>query len=365
MNQFQLSPGGTPNPSLPRYGKLDNLQAIHERNVERFKTFYAMGNRVLPNQHPLVQFLLQLSININWTPAELYNYIELQSKKIASNVGITSLYNRGKDHAESVYPESNHRTLIVMPFEKPEFNQDNVTETLSLGRVCLKPIMTTSKTHYWNLDHLIDTVQRVGEEQTFTVLELDVYQFVFGYYWYLKERIENNVNVGLTPHHYVLLCLLDTYVWHNALVNLNLIAEGDDVTVQRSGFALEQYNFQQNEYNSWIRKQLLGERIKSPNEWLKLSVSSFRSLNLSDMVFSHRQQSMMFVQLGWVYTLASLHWAKGYLYFMDFMGSYDPITTSKLKTFYKIPVNYNSNQIKDPYWARFYINVWKDLKDHV
>ncbi|WNV45885.1 hypothetical protein [Aeromonas phage AerS_266] len=364
MNQFLLSVGGGTKPNLPLFGKMNNLRAIHKRNVERFKSFYGMGNRVLPNQHPLVQFLLQLSIDPKWTPNELYDNIVMSSKKIASNVGITSLYNRGKNHSLSLYPEENHHTLLVMPFDKDlngKWEPDNEGTVRTNTTAALTPLMTTSKTHYWNIDHLIDGVVRKAPEDVYSVLELDPFALAFGFYWYLKERIKNNINVGLTPHHYVILVLMEAYIAHNNLTVLNLITDNENVVVQSSGFAMESYNHLQNEHTGWARTTLLSERIKTSGEWVSLCGNCFYDIDNRKSVFSQRSDSVMFVQLGWVYTLCSLYWASSYLFFMDFMGSFDPMVTSKLKTFYKIPMNFNTNQIKDPYWNSFYINVWKNL----
>lgn len=364
MNQFLLTAGGGTKPGLPLFGKINNLRAIHKRNVEKFKSFYGMGNRVLPNQHPLVQFLLQLSIDPSWTPNVLYDNIVMSSKKIASNVGITSLYNRGKNHPISVYPEENHRTLLIMPFDKDldaKWKPDEIASIKTTITPALTPLMTTSKTHYWNLDHLIDGVSRKATEDIYTILELDPFALAFGFYWYLKERIKNNINVGLTPHHYVVLVLMEAYISHNNLTILNLITDNDNVTVQQSGFAMEQYQHLQNEQIKWARSILLSERIKSAGEWVNVCDGSFDDARNHKALFPTRSESVMFVQLGWVYTLCSLYWTSSYLFFMDFMGSFDPTVTSKLKTFYKIPMNFNTNQIKDPYWNSFYSNVWKNL----
>lgn len=363
MNQFLLTPGGT-KPSIPLFGKLQNLRAIHKRNTERFKTFYGMGNRVLPNQHPLVQFLLQLSVDPNWTPNQLYDNIVMSSKKIASNVNITSLYNRGKDHPLSVYPEENHHTLIVIPYDKDLetfWEPDKIASIKKTMTPALTPLMTTSKTHYWNMDFLIDGIVRKTTEDVYTVLELDPFALAFGFYWYLKERIMNKINVGLTPHHYVMLVLMETYIAHNNLVILNLITDNEPISVQPPGFALEQYSHLQNEHTRWARSVLLSERIKSAGEWINICDGCFEEVRSYKSVFPKRMDSVMFVQLGWVYTLCSLYWGSSYLFFMDFMGSFDPTVTSKLKTFYKIPMNFNTNQIKDSYWNSFYCNVWKNL----
>lgn len=358
MSQFKLSLSDVKVP-VAEYPGLGNLKRIMDRNINSFRDFYSMGNRVVKNQHPLVQYLLQLSINTEWEPSYLLNYLLLNHKKVASMVGFTSIYNRGKDFAEWFYPESNHRTLVVVPFDTSWSENVNIPEFVHPGG--LTPIMTTSETHYWNIDHLLDSVPRTLEDQTFTVLELDVFGFVFGYYFYLKDRLDRDINVGLSPHHYVTLVLMDLYPQHNELVNINCLFSATEPEVQKSGFALEPYIPQLSKYIHWGRKLLMRERIKTFAEFLNI----FKPVSCwgRDEWLTHEvPKTMMLAQLAWVYTLSSFHWCYIYLWFMAFVGNEDPIVESRLKTFFKIPVNYNANQIKDPNWQSFYINCWNDLK---
>lgn len=361
MAQFSIIPSQIKVP-IPVYSGLENIRKILSRNVKRFESFYSMGNRVLDNQHPLVKFLLELSVDVKWTPEYLFNLVEVKHKQIASQLGFNSVYKRGRNYTEWFYPELNHNVMVTVPFDdSPLYSATNYPDenTHPSG---LYPLMTTSTIHYWNIDHVIDTIPRSLPNQAYTVIQLDVYQFVFGYYWYLQKRIKDGIKGGLTPHHYCSLVLMDLYIKHNEMVNLNCLVENRVPQVQDCGFAMEPYIQPLEKYLNWGRRFLMTERIKSFSEYMEVIKPVF-DVDRTELMFPRVPKSMLLSQMAWVYTLQAMYYVTGYFHFMDFTGSPDGAIESRLKTFFKIPMNFNTNQIVALEWSYFYSVIWKDLKE--
>lgn len=357
MAQYHIK-SGRPVRALPAFPPLGTLRKILDRNFDKCLEHYSMGNIVLPNQNPLVQFLLQLSIDPTWDVDTLKLNLELNIRKVASQVKFTSIYNRGKDFSLTLFPESNHRTLIVTPYEETVYDFDK-GETGS----ALRTIMTTSTKHYWNPKELTDAVSRTLPNDTYSVVELDPIKLAAGYWFYLKHRIQNGINVGLSPHHYCFLELIKFYREHNNVVLFNLVSEDVKVEVQSAGFAMESYTERLDSYCSWLLRYLKVNGVKNFSEYTTLFSPIYSGMSIPETIVPFHPKTMMFVQLAWVYTLSSLYWMNGLLKYQDFLGYEDGMEESSLEVFFRINENFNGNQILDPYWKKFYLELWKEVKN--
>lgn len=345
--------------SVPQYGGLGNLQHIFNRNIENYKRFFSQGNRVVPSQHPLVQLLQHFSVDITSDAESLFNLVELKARQYASLMNITSLYNKGKDHLDTVFPESNHHTLFVLPFDNEYgITIDNLSREKVLELPILSTIFSTSNVQYWDISQLLDSVVRTSNEAFYSAIQIDIHRLVLGYYYYLQERVKSDIHVGLTPQHYIFLVLLDYYPVHNQTILLNYTA-GDKVVIQDPPFAFTDYSVDLTKYVTWKKKKLMSDRLRSFTEYMDYHPTDYP---LSGP-FIPSGKSLMFVQLGWIYTLAVLYWIKPYLDYMDYMGYQDPVIESQLRTFYKMNPAFILNQIKDPYWKNKFNNVYLDLKN--
>lgn len=358
MSHFKLKSNGLQY-SVPQYGGLGNLQRIIARNRENYRKYFQLGNRVVPSQHPLVQLLQHFSVDIVSGSESLFNLVELKSRQYASLVNLTSLYNKGKDHLDTVFPESNHHTLFVVPFD----NEYGLTiDDLSREKISEQPILSTifstSNIQYWDLSKLLDSEIRKSQEDFYTAIQVDVHRLVLSYYYYLTDRVSNDINVGLTPQHFIYLVLMDYYPVHNETVMLNYTA-GDRIVIQDPPFAFTDYAMDLDKYVTWKKKKLMSDRLRSFTEYMEYHPTLYPNSG----PFINCGKSQMFIQLGWIYTLAALYWVKPYLSYMDYMGYQDPIIESQLRTFYKLNPAFILNQIKDPYWRNKFHNVHLDLKE--
>lgn len=349
--------------SLPSFPLLGSLRAIMDRNWKNCFDYYTQGNYVIPNQNPLVQFLIQLSIDPNWTAEELEIQLTLNIKRVASQVGFTSIYNRGKDHTGSVFPEENHRTLIVVPFEE-DYNWKNDGETEYETRPVLRTIMSTGVKHYWNPVELIDGIKRTAADEVYTILELQAYRFANDYWHYLRGRIKEGRNIGQSPHHFVLYSILTAYMQYNATVMLNLVSEDCEPEIQNTDFALEPYAHRINSYTQWLNHILMINGVKHMCEYSALIKSPYSDFFPQSGVVPLRAKSIMFSQLAWAYTMSNLYWVEGFLGFMDFLGREDGIEMAALRTFFKVNPSIDMGQIKNELWRKKYKDIYDDVKKY-
>lgn len=348
---------------LPSFPLLGSLRAAMDRNWKNCFDYYTQGNFVLPNQNPLVQFLIQLSINPDWTAEELEIQLTMNIKRVASQVGFTSIYNRGKDHTGSVFPEDNHRTLIVVPFEE-DFDWQEDKETDYEFRPVLRTIMSTGVKHYWNPVELIDGIKRTSIEDIYTVLELQPYRFANDYWNYLRARRNAGRNIGQSPHHFVIYALLTAYMQYNATIMLNLVSEDCAPQIQSTDFALEPYVHKLNSYTEWLNHILMINGVKHMGEYSALIKSPFSDYGPLSGVVPVRSKSIMFVQLAWAYTMSNLYWMEGFLGFQEFLGREDGVELAALRTFFKVNPAFDLNQIKNELWKKKYKEIYESVKKY-
>lgn len=364
MSTFILQDNGIDYP-YPYYAKLDNLNRIMARNRERYFAFSSAGNRVVNNDHPLVSLLLEMSVDVSWTPEYLMAVINSKGKRISSQVNFTSLYNSGKNFTGQFFPENNHNTMVVVSMDEASSSvQSTSAPSKNINRVkSLHPLFTTGTNHYWDIQHVIDTVARTSSSDIYTTLELDLPAFVMGYYWYLKDRLEREISIGLSPHHYVLLVIMDMWMEYNDLVTINLSVDDTPLTVGRAPFALESYSVFVDEYSKWKRTTMTGVVMKTFTQYAGYHRSIYKKDTLKEYLFTNPGKSLFFMQMNWVWTLQSLYWVQGFLDLGNFVGFEDPKVGSELRTFFKTNPTVFTNQISDPLWKKFFINIYNDVKE--
>ena len=359
MSYFKLSPNGL-NYAVREWGTLGNLRRIMARNDDRYEDWIKLGNRVLPNENPLVQFLLMFSVNVEWEPNYLINVIDTHIQQYASAVNFTSLYNRGKNHPLSLYPEKNHNTLLVVPFDKPSASQINSYFNNEINTlVPIFPIYTTDTKQRWNTIDLIDTKVYELANPAYTIAQIDVYALVIGYWRHLKRGVE----WGNSPHGYLAgLPLMNFYLYHNELTNYNYLnGNAGKIEVRKGPFNLEPYFQNLIDYTDFKNRYLLSQPMKSFTNFVEVNAVTNISVDQSKMIFPQAGKSLFFVQMSWVWTIASLGMVKPYLEYSNFIVDVDGKLRSDLKLYYKMSVTSQENQIKDPIWRKHFSMLHEEV----
>lgn len=364
MSHFTLRDNGL-NYSLPLYGRMDTLCRIMSRNRDRFLEFFSQGNLVVDNRHPLVQLLLEVSVDVTWEPDYLFSIIDTKGRRALSSVGITSLYNNGKNFCEWFFPETNHNTLVVtsMDVKSSSLHNTNLVSN-KISYDSLHPIMSNGNRHYWNLQHLIDTVKRTAPNQIFTILQLDIHEFIMNYYWYLKDRMERGISVGLSPHHYVTLVVANMWMEYNDVVTINCTVDNTKVESSGAPFAIEAYEEELWRYLLWRRRYLLGTPLKTFSQYTRIYRSIFDNKQISLPFFTNAGKSLLFIQMSWIWTLSTLHWVSGFLEISEFVGYEDPTIMSKLSMFRKLDTGFIVNECPDVNWKKFFLEILRDVKSY-
>lgn len=360
MSYFKLSPNGL-NYSVREWGTLGNLRRIMARNDDSFERYINLGNRTLPNQNPLVEFLLLFSVNVEWSQGYLINVIDIHLQQYASQINMTSLYNRGKDHVNSLYPESNHHTLLAVPFDKPSASQiDGYFNNEINSLVPLYPIYTTDFKQRWDVIELLDTQDRKAPRDLFTIVQMDAYALIIGFWRWLKSNRE----VGNSPHAYIAnFPLMNLYLYHNELVNFNYLnSNGAKIDVVKGKFTLEPYFTQLTEYTDFKNRYLLSQPMKSFSNFVQVNAVTNITVDQRKMLFPTTGKSMFFVQMSWLWSLAALGMVKHYLEYSNFVGSVDGLMKADLALYYKVSLSTQTNQIKSDVWKEHFTMVHDQVR---
>lgn len=359
MSYFKLSPNGL-NYSVKEWGTLGNLRRIMARNDDSFEKYINLGNRTLPNQNPLVQFMMLFSVDVEWSKDYLINVIDANIQQYASSVDLTSLYNRGKNHQRSVYPELGHNTLLVVPFDKPTSSQingyfNNEINTL----VPLYPIYTTDTKQRWDIMELINTQVTKLDQELFTIVQIDVYALIIGYWRWLRRGVE----WGNSPHGYLAAYpLMNLYLYHNELVNYNYLNDNlKSISLDKGQFALEPYFTQLGEYTDYKNRYLMSQSMKSFTNFVAVNEVTNISVDQNKMIFPEAGKSLFFVQMSWVWSLASLGMVKKYLTYCNFIGDVDGKLRSEINLYYRLTLQSQIGQIKADKWAAHFEKIWTEV----
>lgn len=361
MSYFRLNNNGLDN-GVQEYAALNNLRRIMDRNNDRFIDYIHLGNRVLENQNPLVTFIQLFSVNVEWSQEYLINVIKNNVQHYASEVNFTSLYNKGKDHIGSIYPEADHHTLLVVPFGNPSPEQIDAYFSIPLNELIpFYPIYSTDYIQRWDIMEMIDTRQRKNGTELFSIVQIDPWALLIGYYRWLKSDRE----YGNSPHGYLAAYpLMNCYLYHNELVNYNYLnGQHEKINVIKGYWTLEPYFVQLTEYTGFKHKKLLGTMLKSFRHFYRYNRAVNPIVDQTKFLFPPMYKSGMFVQLNWVWSLASLGMAKHYLQYMNFVGAVDGTMSNDLDMYFtKVQLQNQLNQIKSEPWKKHFNQVWNDVK---
>lgn len=361
MSYFKLTNNGI-RIGVREYSALGNLRRIVARDTQSFSDYIDLGNRTIQNQNPLVLLLQQFSVDVEWTPDYLISMIGSKAQSAASILDLTSLYNRGKNFTEVVYPESNHNTLLVVPFGEPSRDKINSYFKDSLNSlVPLYPIYTTDTLQRWDIMPMIDSQSYKAPTELYTIVNIDIYALVIGYYRWLKR----GVNVGNSPHAYIAnFPLMNCYVYHNELVNYNYLnGQGDKLSIDKGAFTLEPYKTQLGDYTEYKHRYCLGNVLKSFTQFFEVNQTVNPFVDQNKMIFPDTYKSLFFVQMNWVWSLASLGMVNHYLSYNNFLGSVDGQMKSQLESYFQTTsLQSQVGQIKADRWDKHFYDVWKDVK---
>ncbi|EBY9764075.1 hypothetical protein D5W64_13260 [Salmonella enterica subsp. enterica serovar Saintpaul] len=352
MSYFKLTPNGLSNP-VKEWGTLGNLRRIMARNDDTFDKYVRTNPRTLPNQNPLVQFLLLFSVNVEWTPDYLINVIDLHLNQYASTLDMTSLYKRGNDHIGALYPETNHHTLLVVPFDKPSRQQIDGYFTKEINElVPLYPIYTTDYKQRWDIMELIDTKEYKSDKDLYTIVQVDPYALIIGFYRWLKR----GVDIGNSPHGYLAAFpLMNLYLYHNELVNFNYLNSNEEkINVVKGQFNLEPYFIQLKDYTDWKNRYLMSQPMKSFTNFMGVNEVVNIAVDVDKMVYPSAGKSLFFVQMSWVWSIASLGMVKHYLEYNNLLGTVDGKMKADLKLYFQYSVSTQENQIKSLPWRQHF-----------
>lgn len=350
---------------LTLYGKLNYLTGLFERNYLKLLDYVEDGNWVAPNQNVLVQFLVDININLEWEDEYIYNYINSKHKTIASLLDITSIYKKGKDHTNIVFPEKDHHTHLFIPFGKSEYTFEDYFYNLPYETLLsLKPIFTTDTKQRWNTNDLTSNISASGSN--YTIIQLDPFALVIGYIRYCRERIKENKLVGLTPHSYIMKYpLANFYYLHNLLVSMNYCLEGIN------GYEVKEGKWNLINYDRWLKEYALYNK-NSMSKFNPKSIYHFININstlnddiLNKSIYPFMGMSESFPHLGLLYCFNSMNISIHYHRYCKYVGKPDGSFLNMVKNFLRNDIKFLSGNIADPIWKKLFIDMFKDLKKEI
>lgn len=346
------------------YGSINNIRRPVLINNIKSNDYISVGNLTLPNQHPLVKFMVMFSINPEWEFEYLVNYITANVDNYSSQLGFTSIYNKGKSFTNILFPEDKHHTLITIPFDfKPnsiESYLDNRIEDLvpfytiystdTKQRLDIKAIINSEKASYQN------------KINTYTIVQVDYYALLIGYWRYLKERDLADRNLGLSPHAYLMnFPIVNFYRYHSEYININYL---HDFNIEVDNPIWDAVNIK-DELEKYIVNRagvFQTRRLKSINHLFYNMELVNPFVNKDKMLFPNIGSSASYTQMSWIYNFHSLHMANIYMEYQEQVGYRDDSFVSLLEKFFRFPLQTIINNIKDPNWKNHFNTIYKDAE---
>ena len=363
MYYFTLNNSSTTGP-INLYGKLNYLKNIIETNNNRLDNYVEFGNLVLPNQNALVEFLMMFSIDPDWDEEYLYNIIASKANRNGSNCNFNTLFNRGVNFTNTIFPEKDHNTFFVIPFGE---NNKSIQYYKDLGYKLMCPFRTiysTDTLQRYNVANMLLSANVKNRGSEYTIVQIDPFELCFGYYYYLKERIRNNRIVGLSPHAYILKYpIANFYKQHNGYIIFNYLNnETNSIEIEDTPFNKIDYS---NLLKDFIKFQesTLGSR-KYDGIWH--FIKQVGQLNTNDTllsVYPDVKNSLSFKQLACMYNYGNLHIARIYLNYCELLGFPDGRLNNNLNTFYKENLNSVTTTIKDVLWLKHFKDIYNEVKE--
>lgn len=344
-----------------KYGR-GNLSSVLETNAERLFDYIDKGNWVLQNQNPLVQFLVNLSLDINQSDEYLYNEIASRMNRLASECKFTSLYNKGKSFTHAVFPEKEHETLIVVPFGDNAFHSQNYYFSVSVNNLRpLRTLYTTDTRIRYSTNRMTDQVP--VSKSDYTIVQLDPFALAIGYVRYCRERIASERLLGLTPQSYIANIPLATfYVQHNQYVFMNLMGE-HKFKIDDTKWTKVDISTELDKYLIWLKQTLEGMVFKSFNHFERqLKGPMYAGDELNQIIFPVTGLSLSFKQMSWVYSFGGMDWASRYLRMLQYQGRDDSAFREYLHGFFKYTYTTVSGSIPSPLWSAHFKGLYNDLQ---
>lgn len=361
MSYLNLTFNNT-NPPVNKYGRINNLKAITERNTQRFIEYGNQSNRVFPNQNPLVKFLLLFSINPEWSKDHLINVIKSKVNQYASQCGFVSLYNKGVNLPLTLFPELNHNTLIVVPYNDASSKPtDHYFEKELNELIPLYTIYTTDNMHRWDITKLLDSSSYQSEDELYSIIQMDPYALIIGFYRWLQLGRK----VGNSPHSYLrAFPLHNLYLYHNEYINFNILDPDTVLKVEKPKWVMENYTNLLKDYTQFKHKHMLTEKMKSFTHYYCYNEPTNPLVHSFDFVFPYFGKSLYFIQLDWVWTLHSLGMVERYLDYNNYLGTVDRELKTALDRFFRFPSQRIFNQFAhNPKWEKLFKELYFRIKN--
>lgn len=353
---------------LTLYGKLNYLNSLLEENHSRLRNYVDKGNWVLQNQNPIVQFIANMNIDLEWDDEYIFNYIQANYENVASLCNFTTLRNKGENHPHSVFPEKQHDVLITIPFGEPPhpmayYYEDEAYQNL----FPLRTLFTTDIKQRWSITDMTDNGNASTYQNSYTVVQLDPFALVIGYVRYYRDRVKNERLVGLTPNSYVAKYpLANFYLQHNQMVVLNYIWDGvEGMKFDKPKWAMVDYKRWVVDFAETTKNGMARVNPETIDHFIKQSFQVNQHGGATDSLYPYIGLSRSFIQLGWVYAYSGMRLAIAYADYCQWVGKPDSLFKSRANKFIRGDVNSMANQIKDPKWKALYIRMFKELKEKI
>lgn len=347
---------------IPLYGKTNYLNSLIENNNRGLIHYADKTPWSLPNQHPLVQFLILLSLDISKPDEFIYNEVAYRYKQIASTCQMTSLRNPGISFTRVIFPEKEHHTLLVVPFK----DDNDYKKYFNVPLDSLRPLMTlftTDTVLRYDTTALTSSIIPQGKS-TYTAIQVDPFALAIGYVRYCRKLIQDNTEVGVNPRAYITnLPLVNLFIQHNQNVIVNL-TEGDGISVEPTKWNKIDISRELSEYLSFQRRQEGVVTFKSFQHYINL-LSQGKNIGegLKSSIYPDNGISTAFNQLAWAYNYNEMGWAYRYLSMLAKYNQQDSVFKNEVKKFLRYNIGMLTASIKDPLWNHLYKRMFRDLLD--
>lgn len=353
---------------LVKYGKLDYLSGLLLDNLAKGTDYVGKGNWILQNQNPLIQFIVNMDINIDWEDEYIFNHIRANYLATASLCDFTCLRNPGDSHIHTLFPEKEHHVLITVPFGEPEHNWKHYYEDEAYQNLYpLKTIFTTDIKQRWAVHEMTTHGNVTRGDSTYTVVQLDPYALIIGYVRYYRDRVKKGFYLGLTPAAYLSKHpFVNFYFQHNLMVTTNYAVDGiTDIPSDKPKWALVPYTKQMADYVSFIKSTMFAVNPDSVHHFLQQSYQLNPFGISNDGFYPKLSLSDQFMQLGWVYCYSGMNAALSYCKYLESVGKRDTAFESTVKRFLRNDLGTLTSKIRNPLWKALFVRMFRDLKEKI
>lgn len=361
---------GLPSPygvyPVSRYPKENTFLGQLNTNEQRLYNYVDKGNWVLPNQNPLVQFLTLLPTDVTQSDEYLFNAINAAYNRIASTLSFTSIYTKGKNFHQVLFPEIDHHTLIHVPFgleTKP------YKYYFDLPLTAFRPLTTlyTTDTHIRYSTHRLTNGLATNTYQSdYTIVSLNPIELGISYIKYCRNRIKDNRDIGLNPRSFIAgFILANFYLQHNQYVFTNLL-KTYFYKIDTPEWSMVNINRELREYIHFQDYQLTQRVFTSFNHFIQqlLTIPKIESIMVPS-IYPTGGLSKSFTQLQWIYYYGEIDWVCRYLRKLNEQGRDDTLLKAQLRPFLLKNENSIKNIISIPLWAHHFSELMKDLRELV